>query len=136
MNTEQYAAERHIVACLRANTELMMAVEGRIYKRSAKTPSALPCIVLQYYSGTDELTGDGQRYYTECSYIVKAVCRVPGLVADQADTLAALIDVALTNRVAGSIWICRREAPFDNEYVIGDISYEERGGIYRLAVLH
>lgn len=132
--TETGKAEKFIKDKLDGSTELATLTGGRNYKRKVKKQTAYPCNCFFLYTGRDEYAGGGGRLYSDLRFVVACVDQCPSNVADSVDQGAALIDAALTNQGDGDIFVIRRLEPYDHEYSINGIDYEERGGIYQLAV--
>lgn len=132
--TALLAAEKHIRNKLLASAEIKRLVKDRIYRRRAKSKTAFPCIVFFYYTGHIEKLVGGEPYYTDCRYVVKYIDSAANANADAVDTGAALINAALTNVVNGDVFLCIPEEPHDAEYSVDGVDYEERGGIFNLAI--
>lgn len=137
--TELNKIEVFVRTKLQENTALVSLVADRMHKGKAPVTTLFPCVIFQYYgpgpAGGDVEVGGGDRWYTDTMFIVKFVDIAATAMADSTDRGAALIDKALTGEATGDIFVCRRTQPFDNSYIINNVEYAERGGIYNLATI-
>jgi hypothetical protein len=111
-------------------------VGERIYSHAAQSSTVYPCIVMAYYDGTSQEAGDGQAWYLDSEWLVKAIERYPITSARTVglDELAARIKAQLQNYVSGDVFVCHQVRPHDMQSAVGTQTYRERGGIFSIAI--
>lgn len=134
LTTAIHSAEAYLIDRLGSGSSISTLVGDRIYRTKAPTKTDFPCVVFAYQQGTYQKVVGGIRYVTSLLYAVRAITRQPSEVADEVDTIAAAFDSLLENDSASPVLIVECETPLSREYVINGVTYEERGGLYRIRI--
>lgn len=132
--TAMSQAEQYLMSRLSASGELAGLVGSRIYRGKAPGDAEFPLIVFRHHAGSYQKVVGGIRYVSRLLYTVAAISRTPPTMADEADVVAAAFDALLENDSASPVLLVECESPIQREYVLDGISYEERGGLYRILV--
>lgn len=135
--TEQLSAATFFTTKFAADTGaggIATLAPGRYYEDVAAAKTAFPCIIFNYYSGSDLATGYGRRMLTNAIYLVRACGRGYGYADAGVEALAERIDIVLQEKSDDYVLFCERMSPFNRSYTIDGVTYYERGGFYRLRI--
>lgn len=141
---ELQAVERFLVSTLRADDAVAALVGTRVYAYQVPENGTFPCVLVALNTALDtNAVGADQRLFTRATYLVKAISKQRGSMAE-ADAIAAALDAALVGQT-GTVEIgdttydvrgCYRAQPVRLVMGAADTRYNHVGGFYRMHVAH
>lgn len=132
--TAMAKAESYLYDLLTGSGEVAGLVSDRVYRGKAPDEVDFPLVVYNYHAGSYQKVVGGDRFVSRLLYSIRAISRMPSEVADEADAVAAAVDALLENDSASPVLLVECESPLVREYVLDGVTYEERGGLYRILV--
>jgi len=132
--TAMAKAETYLLDRLTGSGEVTGLADTRVYRGKAPADSDFPLVVYNYHAGSYQKVVGGDRFISRLIYSIRAISRLPSTIADEADQIAAAFDVLLENDSASPVLLVECQSPIVREYVLDGVSYEERGGLYRILV--
>lgn len=130
------SAAAWLKAKLAGDPTLVSLVSTRIYRMRAPAGSAYPVVVYQPMAATDIDTNGGTRVLTRAHWLVKAIATSYDTARQVANRIDAALQAASGTADADTyVPGCVRMQPIDlPEDVVGDLSYYQVGGVYRLDI--
>lgn len=132
--TAMAKAESYLYDLLTGSAELTGLVSDRVYRGKAPEEVDFPLVVYNYHAGSYQKVVGGNRFVSRLLYSIRGISRMPSTLADEADAVAAVFDALLENDSASPVLLVECESPIVREYVLDGITYEERGGLYRILI--
>lgn len=137
---ETNAIERWLKETLSADATLTGLVGTRIYNTRRDESAPLPCVIYQMQSpGNDLVLLGAVRVWASPLYQVVGMMEYTpphgsygGDLATIANRIDALLHGSSGSNVAGTVWTCVRERPFQMAEVTSGRDFRRLGGLYRI----
>ena len=134
LQTAMAEAESYLLSKLQGSGAMAGLVGDRIYRGKAPDAPDFPLIIFAYQAGSYQKVVGGARYVSSLLYAIRAISRIPSTIAEEVDLIAATFDKLLENDSASPVLLVECETPLQREYMEGPVTYEERGGLYRILI--
>ncbi|SRR6266702_2131367 len=118
------------------DASLTSLAPGGVFRAYAPPSTLAPYIIIALQSGTDIITMNAFRLFSNALYQVKVIgpsSETDTLVqaASEIDSLLGLTSGTVTN---GHILYCYRESPLQVDELVNGVQWSNIGGTYRLAI--
>jgi hypothetical protein len=133
---ETSAAERWLVTVLKADAALTAVVGQRVYNTRVPSNGQFPCVLFQLQAASNDFVAlGGVRVWASLVYLVRGIAEqasFEGNLATIADRIDIVTHAASGTNVAGTVWTCIRERPFQLVEVTEGREFRHLGAILRI----